>query len=100
MEMGLYYSGGLDWTFNPVPIRDITTLTSNIPQGEDYVEYADSHWRELITRYQPMVVWNDIGYPAAANVPSLFADYYNAQPEGVINDRFAQHRHRQHKKET
>ncbi len=91
MEMGLYYSGGLDWTFNPVPIRDITTLTSNIPQGEDYVAYADSHWRELITRYQPMVVWNDIGYPAAANVPSLFADYYNAQPDGVINDRFAQH---------
>ena len=35
------------------------------------------------------MLWNDIGYPAIANPKQLFADYYNAIPDGVINDRFA-----------
>lgn len=48
------------------------------------------HIRELIARYKPSVLWNDIGYPAVADLPKLFADYYNAVPEGVINDRFIQ----------
>ncbi len=90
LRMGLYYSGGLDWTFNPGPIRDVAELFTTIPQSNEYVRYADSHWRELIARYQPAVIWNDIGYPAAANVKRLFADYYNAVPDGVINDRFVQ----------
>lgn len=90
LRMGLYYSGGLDWTFNPGPIRDVVDLFTTIPQSAGYVRYADSHWRELIARYQPAVLWNDIGYPAVANVKRLFADYYNAVPDGVINDRFVQ----------
>jgi alpha-L-fucosidase len=90
MRMGLYYSGGLDWTFNDTPIRDLQTLFAAVPQAPAYAEYATAHWRELIERYQPSVMWNDIGYPAAANVPELFAYYYNTIPDGVINDRFAQ----------
>lgn len=90
LRMGLYYSGGLDWTFNPGPIRDFADLFITIPQSAEYVAYADSHWRELIARYRPAVLWNDIGYPAAANLKRLFADYYNAVPDGVINDRFVQ----------
>ena len=35
-------------------------------------------------------MWNDIAYPAAADLGALFADYYNSVPEGVINDRFTQ----------
>jgi alpha-L-fucosidase len=42
----------------------------------------------LIERYQPEVLWNDIGMPVKANVEKLFADYYNRFPEGVVNDRF------------
>jgi alpha-L-fucosidase len=44
----------------------------------------------LIERYRPSIMWNDIGYPAAADVPTLFATYYNTLPDGVINDRFRQ----------
>ncbi|MBN1937250.1 MAG: alpha-L-fucosidase [Anaerolineae bacterium] len=92
MKMGLYYSGGIDWTFHDLVIRGIGDLMAAIPQSADYIAYADTHWRELTARYQPSVMWNDIGYPAGANLPELFAHYYNAVPDGVINDRFAQFR--------
>jgi alpha-L-fucosidase len=90
MTMGLYYSGGLDWTFNDHVIADIADLFRGVPQSPEYVAYANGHIRELIDRYAPSVLWNDIGYPAAANLPELFAHYYNSVPEGVINDRFTQ----------
>lgn len=90
MKMGLYYSGGLDWTFVETPIQDISTMFMTVPQTPEYVLYANRHWLELIERYQPSLMWNDIAYPAAANLPELFAHYYNAVPEGVINDRFTQ----------
>jgi alpha-L-fucosidase len=32
------------------------------------------------------VLWNDITYPS--DPLSLFADYYNAVPDGIVNDRF------------
>jgi alpha-L-fucosidase len=59
-----------------------------IPQSDEYGRYADAHWRELIERYEPAVLWNDIGYPVAGNSPRLFADYYDAHPEGLVNNRF------------
>jgi alpha-L-fucosidase len=90
MRMGLYYSGGLDWTFNTHVIKDISDLFVGVPQSPEYEAYATGHFRELIARYKPSVMWNDIGYPAIADLPRLFADYYNAAPEGVINDRFIQ----------
>jgi alpha-L-fucosidase len=33
MRMGLYYSGGLDWTFDGRPIEDIVDLMTTAPQG-------------------------------------------------------------------
>lgn len=90
LRMGLYYSGGLDWTFNERAIRDIVDLFATIPQGPDYVQYADRHWYELIDRYKPTILWNDIGYPATANLNKLFAYYYNKVPDGLVNDRFTQ----------
>lgn len=90
MKMGLYYSGGLDWTFNKHVIKDIADLFLAVPQSDEYIAYADGHWRELVARYKPSLMWNDIGYPARADVARLFADYYNAVPDGVINNRFAQ----------
>lgn len=88
MRMGLYYSGGLDWTFETKPVADLKDLRSTIPQSEEYARYADAHWRELIRLYQPSVLWNDIGYPKLANAAQLFADYYKAVPEGIVNNRF------------
>ena len=88
MRYGLYYSGGLDWTFQGLPIRNVPEMLAAIPQREDYARYADAHWRELIDRYEPAILWNDIGYPVAAGVDRLFADYYNRTPDGLVNNRF------------
>lgn len=88
MRMGLYYSGGLDWTFQGLGMRDVEDFIQAIPQRQDYARYADSHWRELIERYEPAVLWNDIAYPLEGDRLHIFAEYYNRNPEGVINDRF------------
>ncbi len=90
MRYGVYYSGGLDWTFTKRPILDFPHLLTTCPAGEAYARYVDAHWRELIQRYQPDILWNDISYPAQGNLLQLFAEYYNAFPEGVVNDRFNQ----------
>lgn len=88
MRYGLYYSGGIDWTFEGLPIRSLPELFGAIPQRKDYARYVDAHWRELIDRYEPAILWNDIGYPAAARSEHLFADYYNRRPDGLVNNRF------------
>ncbi|MEY2432783.1 MAG: alpha-L-fucosidase [Acidimicrobiaceae bacterium] len=88
MRFGTYYSGGLDWTFGGLPMRDLKGLIAAIPQTPEYLAYVDAHWRELIERYEPCVLWNDIGYPAAADLPELFEHYYDRVPDGVVNNRF------------
>ncbi len=88
LRYGTYYSGGLDWTFGGLPIDDLPAMFRAIPQSPEYVAYADAHYRELIDRYRPDVLWNDIGYPAAADLEGLFAEYYAAVPDGVVNNRF------------
>jgi len=88
MRFGTYYSGGLDWTFGGTPITDLPSMMRAIPQGDEYVEYAEAHWRELIDRYDPSVLWNDIGYPQAADLDALFGEFYERVPDGVVNNRF------------
>ncbi len=86
--MGLYYSGGYDWTFVPGPIRTAADYQSVKPQSEAYGKYADAQFRELIERYHPAVLWNDIDYPKSGHPLEIMAEYYNAVPDGVIDDRF------------
>ena len=88
LRFGTYYSGGLDWTFGGLPMTDFQSMFTAIPQTEGYLAYADAHWAELIERYRPDVLWNDIGYPAAADLGGLFERYYAAVPDGVVNNRF------------
>jgi alpha-L-fucosidase len=88
VRMGLYYSGGLDWSFNPEPIETVEQVRSTILHTPEYARYADAHWRELIERYQPAILWNDIGYPEQGRLEEIVADYYNRFPDGLINDRF------------
>jgi alpha-L-fucosidase len=88
LRMGLYYSGGYDWTFVPGPIRVKQDYEQVKPQSEAYGKYADAQVRELIQRYQPAVLWNDIDYPKSGHALEIMADYYNAVPDGVIDDRF------------
>ncbi|MDZ4764200.1 MAG: alpha-L-fucosidase [Chloroflexota bacterium] len=88
MRMGLYYSGGLDWTFNDPTINSFEALIGAIIQDPAYEEYATAQYRELIDRYQPSILWNDLGYPAMADLNGLFEYFYSAIPDGVVNNRF------------
>jgi alpha-L-fucosidase len=89
MRMGLYYSGGFDWSVQPGPVTNAFDALTTIPQSPEYIAYADGQWRELIARYRPALLWNDIGYPNNADALGLFAAFYNTTPDGVINDRFS-----------
>ena len=89
LRFGAYYSGGLDWTFGGLGIDGWRKLFSAIPQSDAYREYANAHYRELVRRYAPDVLWNDIGYPGGAGAATPLVDeFYAANPDGVVNDRF------------
>ncbi len=77
MRYGVYYSGGLDWTFGGLPMDDLTTMLAAIPHSPEYCAYADAHWRELIERVAPDVLWNDIHYAHQARPEQLVADFYS-----------------------
>lgn len=88
MRFGVYYSGGFDWTFNRKAMRTLGDVIVGAPGG-DYPAYAEAQARELIERYQPSVLWNDISWPDSQdNLFQLFADYYNQTGDGVVNDRW------------
>jgi alpha-L-fucosidase len=88
MRFGVYYSGGIDWSFNRTPIHTMGQFIASQPGG-DYPDYAMAQTRELIERYEPSVLWNDISWPTRLEpLLDLFADYYQAVPEGVVNDRW------------
>ncbi|PRX99500.1 alpha-L-fucosidase [Allonocardiopsis opalescens] len=92
MRFGVLYSGGLDFTFTEPPASDdYENLPERIAQDPRYSAYADAHWRELIERYRPSVLWNDAGYPAGARAGELIAWYREQVPDGVVNDRFGPH---------
>ncbi len=88
MRFGVYYSGGLDWTSYHKPISNLGDMFACVPVSDDYRAYAAAQARELIDRYKPSVLWNDIAWPDKRDVPQLFADYYAAVPDGVVNDRW------------
>ena len=90
LKMGFYYSGALDWSWNPESIKDGKSFTANGPTMIEYTKYANNHWYELIDNYDPIILWNDIGYPPNTNVYEIFAYFYNKHPDGVVNDRWIQ----------
>ncbi len=73
MRMGLYYSGGYDWPYNDAVLSTAADAVLAAPNDARYVEYVTAHWRELIDRYQPSVLWNDISWPTDPRLPALFA---------------------------
>lgn len=90
LRMGLYYSGGYDWPFNDAVLRHAADCVLAVPYSQDYADYATAHVRELVARYAPHVLWNDICWPAHSDLAALFAAYYNQVPDGVVNDRWLQ----------
>jgi alpha-L-fucosidase len=88
IHMGIYFSGGLDWSFTPDPIRTRHGVEEDCPQSEEYGRYADALLEELIQLYEPDDIWDDIAYPKTGNLTKVLADYFNRVPQGTIDDRF------------
>ena len=90
IKPGLYYSTGLDWSFEPGPITTWAELSLYKPATPEYASYAYHQLKEIIHKYKPEVLWGDIGWPAPETeylTKYILADYYNTVPNGVVNDR-------------
>lgn len=88
MRFGIYYSGGIDWTFQRRVSKTFIDYSFSTPGG-NYLDYADTQIRELIDRYHPDILWNDISWPTnEERLFRLFAYYYDVVPDGVVNDRW------------
>ena len=89
MRFGVYYSTGLDWTFDLVAEGDLVRdMIRSAPTGEAYANYTHAHMLELIDRYSPDVLWADIAYPTEGRLDDLLAYYFEQVPEGTVNDRW------------
>lgn len=88
MRFGTYYSVGLDWTWEDLPIEEPADMLACIPREPGYVDYVDAHLRELVDRYEPSVMWSDIGSPIGFDLPAFLQYYLRRVPEGTINDRW------------
>ena len=92
MKFGVYYSCGLDWTFNYSPITNLRPdLFESIPKLVAYTVYADCQVHELIHRYQPDILWSDVNYPKNGDMLGILAELYNLNPQAVTNDRWNQY---------
>lgn len=88
LRFGLYYSGGLDWTFDARPIPTLASGAAAVPGGA-YPAYAVAQVRELIDRYRPSLLWNDIAWPQTGReLWPLLEHYLDVVPDGVVNDRW------------
>ena len=95
MRFGVYYSGGLDWSItNLPPITSVADLRVLRPVDAAYNTYAYLHVEDLVARYAPDVLWNDIEWPDTGkrgggySLHALLEGYYRAVPDGVVNDRW------------
>ena len=95
LRFGVYYSGGLDWSVSTFgPHTSGAEVSSLRPVDAAYAMYATAHVRDLIDRYRPDVLWNDINWPDSAkrtgpgSLHELLAGFYAGNPDGVVNDRW------------
>ncbi|WP_314148533.1 alpha-L-fucosidase [uncultured Leifsonia sp.] len=94
LRFGVYYSGGLDWHVSQLPPITAEGDAFVRPVDAGYAEYAHAQVADLIDRYAPDVLWNDIDWPDAGkpsgpfSAESLFERFYAANPQGVTNDRW------------
>jgi alpha-L-fucosidase len=95
LRFGTYYSGGLDWGVTDLPPIQAESDVQDIrPTDAAYAAYAAVHVLDLIEKYRPDVLWNDIEWPDAGKhggelgLFQLFERYYATVPDGVVNDRW------------
>jgi len=95
LRLGVYYSGGLDWHVRPFPPHSGEDLLHDErPLDAEYATYAYEQVADLVDRYHPSILWNDIEWPDAGKhfdahgLGRLFQHFYNVVPDGVVNDRW------------
>ena len=95
LRFGVYYSGGLDWHVRPsASLPSAEGRPFPVPDDDEYGRYAAAQVQDLVDRYAPSVLWNDITWPAesqregAGGLVELFEHYYATVPDGVVNDRW------------
>ncbi len=95
IKFGVYYSGGLDWSVsNFPPVTTMEHVREYRPSDAAYAMYCYEHIIDLIDRYKPDVLWDDIEYPDFAkregpySLSAIFDHYYKVVPHGVVNDRW------------
>lgn len=88
LRFGVYYSTGLDWSVEHLVIRQIVDSPGCIPRSVDYARYVTEQLDELVDRYEPSVVWADIGAPKGFDVGGFKARLHRRVPDAVINDRW------------
>lgn len=93
IRFGVYYSGGLDWSFTDFPpLETMAHVDEYRPVDSGYAELATAHVRDLIDRYRPSVIWNDIDWPDAGKIDgslrALLDHYRDVVPDGIVNDRW------------
>jgi alpha-L-fucosidase len=89
--MGLYYSGGFDWSFSNVSstkyINSTFDAVLSIPQSTEYANTVVSDYLHLIDTYKPKYLWNDIALPLKVDIQHILQHYNKVVPDGAMNDR-------------
>lgn len=88
LRFGVYYSTGLDWSVEYRPIRSVGDVPAATPRDPRYVQYITDQLDELVARYEPSVVWADIGTPPGFDLAGFLVRYLEVVPDGTINDRW------------
>lgn len=94
-RFGVYFSGALDWHVSDFPpIESDTDLFRYRRNDERFARYSAAQLEELIERFAPDILWNDIDWPDGGKghdpyaVAALLERYLEKIPHGVVNDRW------------
>lgn len=96
LKYGLYYSGGLDFSF-PDSLNGTCKACKFRPKKpqnpEEYSNYVLGHLYEIMENYRPCILWNDINFPdfhKKERLYEVFAHFYSkiCPGHGIINDRW------------
>lgn len=95
LRFGTYFSGAHDWHVDPhPPITNDAEVFLNRRNDENFARYSAAQLREIIDRFRPDVLWNDIDWPDTGKGPEdfgvaqLLREYFETVPGGVTNDRW------------
>lgn len=95
LRFGCYFSGALDWHVSDFPPIDADPDVFRLRRNdEEFARYAYAQAKELVDRFSPDILWNDIEWPDAGKsaagygLAALFREYLRSVPEGIVNDRW------------